>query len=82
MPNATHPISTLIDYNVSLPSESINLYYTTTNEERCRMLLIDPVEKKSSMASEYLGSENVTQWDGGRCVLVVRLTDVINLIGS
>lgn len=46
------------------------------------MLLIDPVEKKSSMASEYLGSENVTQWDGGRCVLVVRLTDVINLIGS
>jgi hypothetical protein len=34
------------DHNGSLPSESINLYYTTTNEEKYRIFLIDPVEKK------------------------------------
>ena len=33
---------TPVNYDAILPSESINLYYHTSDEERCIMFLIDP----------------------------------------
>ncbi|KAF8339415.1 hypothetical protein F5887DRAFT_919822 [Amanita rubescens] len=56
--------------------ESINLDYTTTNEEKCRMFPIEsPVEntriKTPSTARKYLGDfrQDVTQRHIGHCVL-------------
>ncbi|KAH8995406.1 hypothetical protein EDB92DRAFT_2052945 [Lactarius akahatsu] len=65
----------VVDYDIGLPVESAVLYYHISNEERGRMLPVDPHIVCTSRTSSVLTArrrsflDKVAEWDGGRCLL-------------
>ncbi|KAH9003326.1 hypothetical protein EDB86DRAFT_2798832, partial [Lactarius hatsudake] len=78
-----------MDYNADLPTNSVNLYYHTNDQEKQRMFPIDPricdAHTTTSVSSSRKGSfrEDVAARDGQRCIWTgwdVEDCDAVHLI--
>jgi hypothetical protein len=79
----------VVDYNAELPTNSTDLYYHTSDEERRRMFPLDPsmvrTQITSSATSQGRGAfrEMVAARDGQRCIwtgLRARFCDAVHLV--
>ncbi|KAH9027283.1 hypothetical protein EDB84DRAFT_1608777 [Lactarius hengduanensis] len=78
-----------VDYNANLPTNSVNLYYHTNDQEKQRMFPIDPhilrTQDTTSVSSSRRGTfrKDVAARDGQRCVWTgwdVEGCDAVHLI--
>ena len=86
----SHDSLDIVDYDGGLPSESVVLYYHTSDEERRRMFPVDPDSGRINITSSVATSRraqfrsDVLQWDGGGCILTNNITakycDAVHLV--
>lgn len=74
----------LVDYNAALPTNSIDLYYHTSNEEKQMIFPIDPdiihTQLTSSTTSQKRETfwEGVIAWDGKICLSSLNVVTTYN----
>ncbi|KAH9026847.1 hypothetical protein EDB85DRAFT_159729 [Lactarius pseudohatsudake] len=87
--STSHNSNDSVDYNANLPTNSVNLYYHTNDQEKQRMFPIDPhilrTRDTTSVSSSRRGTfhEDVAARDGQRCVWTgwgVENCDAVHLI--